>query len=72
MNEYIHSDSSDQSYSSSSQDQLIHSKFNPIPKIIKSSKTIHNEDELKVEIETGIEILFENMHDLIEFCEYSK
>jgi hypothetical protein len=50
----------------------MYSKFNPIPKIIKLNKAIENQDELKLDVETGIEIVFENMHDLIEFCEFSK
>ena len=48
------------------------SKLNPRPKIIKSVKSNQAEGELKVEVGTGIEIVFENIHDLIAFCDYSK
>ena len=50
----------------------MNSKLNPKPKIMKSSKDNSINDELKISVETGIEIVFESIHDLIEFCEYSR
>jgi predicted protein tyrosine phosphatase len=53
-------------------DDQFDSKFNPRPMVSRANKNTNNTDQIKVEADSGLEIHFENIHDLIEFTEYSK